>query len=204
MNLDKINLDQLISGAKGDYVDNTVNIRELQHSKLIHEDVKKMVFIIAEFMTAENQFNKKEYADDDVRIDTYLIKNEATGKYCVNKTKLNDACRESCSFLFTKYSMIYNMVLKQEINLNMLTQCLSVLGDIENGKIDQEAGSIKVGKMLYDMFCDSNSKHNEREITKNMEDDLDKLAQKEKTKNSVNKITWKEYKLNTPDKIKLH
>ena len=51
MQLNKLDLNKLITGAKDDYEDNTEIIRELKHSKLIHQDVMTMIYSIAEFKT---------------------------------------------------------------------------------------------------------------------------------------------------------
>ena len=196
MNLNKINLEQLITGAKDDYIDNTSLIRELKHSILIHTDVSRILFNIAEYNTIEQAILNNtiiEYinSSNPPIIRDYLIYDENINSYSCDKIKLNDYCRSDCSFLFINYNIIYKMVLNQEINLNMLTQVLNVLGKIENNEIDQHDGSVEVGKLLYTLFSDSK---NQRINNDNKIDALEQATKKIEVDKPTQKITWKEYK----------
>ena len=87
------------------------------------------------------------------------------------------------------YTDIFNKVKKNEIDLTILWEFLSILGQIENGEIDQHSGAYQVGNLLKKIYIDSALKK------------ADKLEKKnKKTKKKVNKpnikknINWKEYK----------
>ena len=60
-----------------------------------------------------------------------------------------------CSFLFNNYTDIFNKVKKNEINLETLWQLLNILRRIEDGDVDQHAGSYEVGKLLKKIYIDS-------------------------------------------------
>ena len=68
-----------------------------------------------------------------------------------------------------------------------MTKLLIVLKLIEDGKVDQNEGSVMVGKVLKELYVDSALKQ------------ADHLDEKNKVTDSlpikpVNKISWKEYK----------
>ena len=76
----------------------------------------------------------------------------------------------------------------------MLSECLLVLGQIENNDIDQNEGSIKVGKLLYDLFVDGNNTR----LNKDLERDHKELEDKKKAEQivlaKIPNISWAEFK----------
>jgi len=73
----------------------------------------------------------------------------------VTEEELAEQCSKKCPFLYQKYNDLFQRILRDELDLEMLFQLLNTLKDIEDGDIDQEKGSVRVGKLLYNMFVDS-------------------------------------------------
>ena len=58
-------------------------------------------------------------------------------------------------FLYNSYTNLFNRVIKDELDLEIMTKLLIVLKMIENGKINQHEGSVMVGKVLKELYVDS-------------------------------------------------
>jgi hypothetical protein len=118
---------------------------------------------------------------DDIRkIELYKIKNQKPENF---ETKM----QEECGFLFQNYTDLFNKLIKNEIDLDIMQKLLYVLNLIEEEKVDQHEGSVMVGKILKELYVDSALRRS---------DNLDKeheaeVVQKEEGK----KINWKDYKL---------
>ena len=92
----------------------------------------------------------------------------------------------TCNFLFTYYTDIYNKIKKDEINLNILNNFINVLKKIEDGDLDQHEGSFEVGTLLKELYVDSALKKAEK---------LDKENEKEVVqKVEPIKVCWKQFK----------
>jgi hypothetical protein len=158
---EKIDLKKLVNNMPDEYVDNTEGIRALKHSRLIHADIQKMESL------------KIEYAD--MRLS--------------NPIKFQELCEVECIFLFYKYTDIYNRLLRDEIDLAIMEKALNVLLKIEEGEIDQQEGSVIVGKLFHEIYVDSALRRSEN---------LDKAASASdadsKPKYEGVSISWKEYK----------
>lgn len=168
---EKLDLKKLI-GKMDDYEDNTNGIREMKHSDSIRADIMKIEEL------------KKSHAD--------LRKTDSFA--------FSQLCEAECIFLFYKYTDIYNRLLKDEVDLSIMKQALDVLKRIENGEIDQQEGSVIVGKLFHEIYVDSALRRSAN---------LDAAASNEKgssaapPKNPVKKISWKEYKANHFVKIEI-
>ena len=110
-----------------DYVDNTAKIRELKHSEYILEDIGKIC--------------KLKKTHHHMRM--------------VEEDKFNYLCQTSAPLLFNSYTDIFNKVMKDEINMELMVQFISILKQIEEGQVDQYDASVKVGTILRDMYVDS-------------------------------------------------
>ena len=93
---------------------------------------------------------------------------------------------DKCSFLFQNYTDIYNKVLKNEINLDILNKFLDALELIENGEVDQHEASVKVGTYLKELYVDSALKKTEKMDAEN--------SNKDDEKKEFMEISWSEYK----------
>lgn len=154
---DRINLKKMME-ENSDYVDNTNQIRRVKHSEKIRDDVRKINYI------------NNHYAE---------LKES-------NREKYLELCRIECMFLYNNYTDIFNRLVKDEIDLSIMTQLLTVLKMVEDEKINQEDGSIMVGKVLKRLYIDSALKRSEnidKEYAKQEEEKIEGLA-----------ISWKEYK----------
>ena len=106
----------------------------------------------------------------------------------MSELEFSQLCESECIFLFYKYTDIFNRHLKDEINLNIMTKALDVLKKIEDNEIDQQEGSVIVGKLFHEIYVESALRRGEN---------LDKAAAA--TDNSVPKyngkpISWREFK----------
>ena len=165
---DRINLKKLMENNT-DYEDNTQQIRTVKHSEKIRDDVRKINYI------------KSHYSE---------LKE-------TNKEQYNELFKIECVFLYNNYTDIFNRLIKDEIDLTIMTQLLTVLKMIEEEQIDQEEGSIMVGKILKNLYIDSAIKRSEN-IDKEHESNGDANTT-EPTKEAIN-ISWKEFKLLQKDK----
>lgn len=153
---ERLNLKKLINEMECE--NNTDNIRKLKHSVIIRDEVRKM-----EHLKLANQ---------------HLRDNEPE--------KFKEICETSCVFLFNNYTDIFNKLLKDELDLTIMTKLLTVLKLIEDGRVDQHEGSVMFGKILKELYLDSAVKR---------ADNLDKEHEHMRVKPiDGKKISWKEYK----------
>jgi len=147
----RLQLQKLID--ENNVADNTPIIRELKHSRNIHDDVNKLLVI------------KLKYGNDYSKIDSEGA--------------------EQCNFLYTYYTDIYNKIKKDEIDLNILFEALSVLKLIEDGQIDQHEGSYKFGMLLKKIYIDSAIKKAEK---------LNNDEESPKLNSGNQELTWSQFK----------
>tara|TARA_X000000368_G_scaffold304318_1_gene242670 strand:+ start:107 stop:601 length:495 start_codon:yes stop_codon:yes gene_type:complete len=122
----------------------------------------------------------KEQVSNMVEIKT---KYKRLGKKSVDKM-----IESKCNWLFTNYTNIYNKLKKDELDINILGRFIVMLQEIENGDTDQHEASIKIGRILKELYIDSAMKH-EKHI-----EDRDNKNKKKKYKKPENKISWNDYK----------
>ena len=114
---------------------------------------------------------------------------EIKKKYPNLKRQTKEKMIESkCSWLWENYMNIYNKLKKDELNLSILHNFLAVLKQIENKELDQHEGSIKVGKILKELYIDSAVQQEKKR------EDAEKKRKKRKG-NPVKKLSWKQYKM---------
>jgi hypothetical protein len=155
-NNDKLQLQEMIK--TNDVEDKTDLIRATKHSKLIREQVK----LLEQLKQQHYELYKNNFQD----FDTLTV--------------------EKCSFLFQNYTDIYNKVLKNEVNLEILNKFLDALELIENGEVDQHEASVKVGTYLKELYVDSALKKTEKMDAEN--------SNKDDKNNEFVEISWSEYK----------
>ena len=115
------------------------------------------------------------------------MRNENMELYLNNKSEFENIVIKKDNFLFNNYTDIYNKIMKDEIDINILNRFLSLLKQIEDGKLDQHEASFMVGSILKEMYIDGAIKRAEK---------LDEDAEKSKIKPIANKkISWTEYKV---------
>ena len=136
--------------------DQTNKIRTLKHSDRIQQDVYTLQKLKQQYSRTRN---------------TQVFK---------------DMCVSRCNFLYNNYTDIYNRLLKDEVDMNILAKLLFYLKKIENGELDQHTGSFEVGKVLKEMYIDSAVKRGEKLDAENEEN---KPAEK-----PVKSISWHQFK----------
>ena len=156
---DRLNLNNMIKSYGSD--DNTEKIRSLRHSSQIKENIEIMLNL------------KKKYAKMR-RDDPKKFQNLATAR---------------CNFLFNKYTNIFNRLLKDEIDINILFTFVKTLKQVEDGEVDQNEASVMVGKILKELYIDSALKRE-----KKYEEIEESTGKKKKEKKPVNNVSWKKYK----------
>ena len=138
--------------------DNTNNIRRLKHSTLMRDDIRKL--------------------------DT--LKNTHVELRTSNNEEFVLLCQNQCRFLYTNYTDIFHKLVKDELDLTIMTKLLTILKLIEDSKVDQHEGSVMVGKILKELYVDSATKH----LAK-----IDTLQADKVVEPSVGKpISWGDYK----------
>jgi hypothetical protein len=153
---ERLDLKKLISEIECE--DNTQNIRKLKHSQLIRDDIRTLE----------------------------VLKKSNSELYESSPEKFLELAQEKCNFLYNNYMDIFSKVLKDEINLGTMTQLLTVLKLIEDGKVDQHEGSILVGRILKELYLDAAVKR---------ADNIDKQYESEKTVPENGKdISWRQFK----------
>ena len=67
---------------------------------------------------------------------------------------LDRECISQCGFLYRHYPNIYNKLLKDEINVQILYRFLDALKSIEDGQRDQHEASYEVGMLLRQLYVE--------------------------------------------------
>ena len=109
---------------ESDFVDNTDLIRNTQHSELIKNDVNRLLKLKQEYNNINNLDIYKKMAQIE------------------------------CSFLFKNYNGIFHRLVNDKLELNIMLLLIKTLRKIENGIIDQNEGSVEVGKILKQIYID--------------------------------------------------
>ena len=130
-NNEKLQLQKMINESECD--DNTGQIRELKHSILLRDNIRKL----DTFRKANIELQKTNYNE------------------FVNQAK------DIVPFLYNSYTDIFNRITKDELDLEIMTKLLIVLKMIEDDKINQHEGSVMVGKVLKELYVDSALKRGE-------------------------------------------
>ena len=155
---DRINLKKLVSEM--DCENNTDNIRKLKHSVLIRNDIRKL---------------------EALKTTQSVLKNTDLHAF-------QELAKIECVFLYNNYMDIFNKIVKDELDLAIMSKLLVVLKLIEDGQVDQHEGSAMVGKILKELYIDSALKTSENLDKANPQDEpVEKV--------SGQNISWSEYKI---------
>ena len=154
---ERLKLKEMISEMGSE--DNTEQIRRVKHSVILRDEIRKL-----------DTFRKANLNLRDTDPD-----------------KFTSECQNISSFLYTNYTDLFNRILKDELDFEIMTKLLIVLKLIEDGNVDQHEGSVMVGKVLKELYVDSALKTSEN-LDKQYETTLDVSTPE------VKPISWKEYK----------
>jgi hypothetical protein len=75
--------------------------------------------------------------------------------------RLDELCMESAGFLFRNYTVIYNKLIRNQLDINMFYVFLDKIKDIENGKLTQQDAAYDIGMLLRNMYIDPRMKEME-------------------------------------------
>ena len=156
---ESLNLKRLISKAD-DYQDNTDYIRRVKHSEKIRDDIRRL-----DIFMKENKNLKIKQPD-----------------------RYRSRAMTECSFLFSNYTDIFNKILSEELDFTIMSRLLLVLKLIEDKNVDQNEGSVMVGKILKELYIDSAMKRGERLDAQYAGEKEEKVAVEAKT------VSWSEWK----------
>jgi len=118
-------LKQIAESPK--FVDMTNNIREIKHSVQLRKAIDHMI-----------QFKQENHE---------LLKTD--------KVLFEQRLMTENSFLFMNYMELYNLLLKNEMNMSIMNELLSCLESIETGECDQTEASVRVGTLLKTIYIDT-------------------------------------------------
>jgi len=154
---ERLHLDKMIK--EFDAEDNTTKIRELRHSYKIKENIERLNNL------------KKKYSR--MRL--------------TDKKKFEELVISHCNFLWSNYTNIFNRLMKDEMDVNILYAFINKLREIEDGETDQHEASVEVGKILKRLYIDS-------ALRREKNYDASNKTEKVKERRAVNKMTWAQYK----------
>lgn len=110
-----------------DFIDNTHVIRDQKHSELIKLNVEKLLIF------------KKKHAE--------LIVSD--------KDKYDELLKRECFFLFSNYPDIFSKLKDEEMDMSLMFKMIDIFREIEDGKLDQNEASYKIGKLLKEIYVDT-------------------------------------------------
>ena len=164
---DRLKLQQMIKA--NDVENNTEVIRKTKHSALIRLNVDILEKL------------KKEYSE----------------MYEKDFSRFDNMAVDKCNFLFMNYTDIYNKLIKNELNLEILYNFLDALEMIEKGDVDQHEASVKVGSYLKELYVDSALKK-EKKLDDKLRDN--QTSGTEETVEEPINVSWREYKQSLNEK----
>ena len=143
--------------------------------------------MLKESGASDNTTKIRELKHSDKIREQVTLMMEIKKKYPKLKRETKDKMIESkCFWLWKNYMNIYNKLKKDELNLSIFHNFLAVLKQIETYQLDQHEGSVKIGKILKELYVDSAVQQEKKREAK------DKRKSKKK-KNGKN-ISWADYK----------
>jgi hypothetical protein len=188
-NDERLNLKKLVDQSDCD--NNTEQIRKLKHSNMIANDINRFI----QLKNGQNSENKSQ--EEFLRsMQSPSLPRASPWEATDGIDRINDAsrredsfiekCKLECVFLYNHYTDIFNKLVKDELDITIMTKLLVILKMIEDQKVDQHEGSVLVGKLLKELYVDSALKRC---------DNLDKehANEKEEKKEGIN-MSWKEFK----------
>lgn len=143
-------------------------------------------------MNAEQKLKLNEMIDTNNTVDrtseiralkhSHKIRKDVTAMILIKKNntdvnKIEKLAQAKCGFLYTNYLDIFNKLLKNGLDVDIMYMFLDVLKKIEDGKLDQHEGAFKVGSLLKQMYIDPS------------------IAETNASDSDEPQLTWRQYKL---------
>ena len=132
-----------------DFKDNTADIKRNKHSIKIQKDIHAYLSLKKKYSTLQQNNNK-------------LFKQKIINQ---------------CNFLYSNYKNIFNKLINNELDINILNQFIYFLKQIEDCNLDQNSASYEIGKLLKSHYID-------KEINNHDNNNI----------NNINNISWKQFK----------
>jgi len=154
----RLNLKEMVKAYDAD--DNTSKIQTLKHSSKIKNDVEQLINLKRKYTRMQKQ----------------------------NYKKFEKIVISHCNFLWNNYTNIFNRLIKDELDVNILYAFIKKLKEIEDGRTDQHEASVHIGKILKEMYIDS-------ALRKGKKYEAVEQKKKKREKRPTNNITWEQYKL---------
>ena len=101
----------------------------------------------------------------------------------LDKHRFDDLCKSRCSFLYNNYTDLYNRIMKNEIDMNVMDKVLTSLRKVEDSEMDQHEASFEVGMLLKKMYVDSAMRRQKAREDEDRRKDKDKAREKLKKLN---------------------
>lgn len=155
---ERLNLKKIMTNM--DYVDNTEEIRKSKHSVPIRNDIRRLE-------TLKTTHAQLRISDHEAFF---------------------NIAHQECSFLFNNYIDLFTRAMKDEIDIKIMSKILIVLKLIEDDAINQEEGSVMVGRLLKELYLDSAVRHAD-----NLDNERENVSIKV-VSNEAKPISWKEFK----------
>lgn len=110
----------------------------------------------------------------------------------LGKEMFRNMAIKQANFLYVNYSVLFNKLVNEELNVKILYEFINILSQIENGQINQHEGSYLVGKKLKELYVDGviNKDKKSRE-----QDAIEDQKRMEKMKKPKKKINYKQFKM---------
>jgi len=89
-----------------------------------------------------------------IRDDVIKIQNTKRKLKTNHFKTLDNELQKDCFFLFKNYTLIYNKLLKNDLDIKILYKFLDALESIENGTRDQHEASYEIGLLLKQIYID--------------------------------------------------
>lgn len=102
----------------------------------------------------------------------------------MSKEMLKNIVIKQCNFLYLNYTNIFNKLFKDLIDVELLFKFIDILRQIEDSEYDQHEASVKVGKILKQIYIDSALREDKQRNKHN------KVMKKRNGK----KLSWNDYK----------
>ena len=160
---DRMDLKRVMANAT-DYQDNTAYIRSTKHSRQMSIDVREI-----ELLTKTHK-----------------------GLYDTDPAAFTELARQKCSFLFSRYTDIFNRLVAGTVDISTMYEMLRILRMIEDGEVEQEEGSLLVGRVLKKLYVDSAVRTADK-LAASHTTEFSPPTKKEMSKEEL-AFSWKDYK----------
>jgi hypothetical protein len=157
---EKLNLKKMLAQNK-DYVDHTEDIRRLKHSGLLLDGMRD----IEKLKRANRELQQ------------------------LNLGEFTEMCKLAAPLMYNLYTDLFHKLVKDELNLVIMVKLIRILELIEQGQVDQNEGSVMVGKILKELYVDSAVRLGDK-LDKQREDETPTPEPKTEPKN----ISWGAWK----------